>query len=148
MELLLVLRLGREQKSHWCCHSIIESFRVEKIFKIVQSINSALTSPPLNPVPQCHIYTSKYVQGQWPHHCPGQLVPNLDYPNIQPETPLEQLGAVSSCQGTATVGHGRKLSFTDGVWKFVSDCLGWIPQTLPKEWTDKYPQRCWLPALL
>ena len=96
-------------------HRII---RLEKTLKIIEStVKLTLPSLPLNHVLKCHIYTvSKYLQGWWLHHFPGQPVPMLDhplseeiFPNIQPKPPLTQLEAIFSCPITCYLGKERNM---------------------------------------
>jgi len=74
-------------------HRIIESPRVEKTSKIIQSNHPPTTNiSPLNNVPQYNIYMLLvHFQGWWLHHLPGQPLPVPDhsfskesFPNIQP----------------------------------------------------------------
>jgi len=74
---------GTHLEGHTNVHlRIIESFRLEKTLKIIESnINLTLPSPPPNHVSNRHIYTSfKYLQGWWLNHFRGQPVPMLDSP--------------------------------------------------------------------
>ncbi|PKU29473.1 protein diaphanous hypothetical protein [Limosa lapponica baueri] len=106
-----------------------ESFRLEN-FKIVKpNPNPALPSPPLNHVPQHHIYPSfKYLQGWQLHHFPGQPVPMLDnpfseeiFPNIQSKPPLAQLEAISSCPVACHLGDETDLHLTTTCFQVVAE---------------------------
>ena len=109
--------LGYQQQQHQrliqmpsqrCKHllyRIIELFRLERSFKIIEPNRKPNTaSPPLNQVPKRHIYTSlKSLQGWRLSRCPGQPVPVLGnpfgegiFPDSQSKPPLAQLEAISS----------------------------------------------------
>lgn len=103
---------------------IMESFRLERNFKIIRSncltLHVMLPSPPLNHVSEHHIYTSsKSLQGWWPNHFPGQPVPVLDkpfgeevFPNTQPKPPVVQLQAISSCPIACDLGQETDTQLT------------------------------------
>jgi len=78
-------------------YRIIESPRLEKTSKIIQSNHAPTTNISLlNHVPQCHISTAlNHLQEWWPHHLPGQPMSKADcsfgeeiVPNTQPEATL------------------------------------------------------------
>jgi len=91
-------------------HRIIETFRLEKTSKFIESNRKPNTAkmPTPNCVPKRHIYT---FQGWWLHHFPGQPVPVLYnpfrediFPNIKSTPPLVQVEAVSSQPITCYLG--------------------------------------------
>ena len=94
--------LGEEESQLLIQNRIIESFRLEKTFKIIESNHHAC---PLNHVLEYLVYVLfEYLQGWWLNHFPGQPIPMSDnplskkiFPNIQPKSPLPQLEAISSC---------------------------------------------------
>ncbi|KAK4829966.1 hypothetical protein QYF61_008097 [Mycteria americana] len=87
---------------------IIESFRLEKTFKIIESNHHHYTMS-LSTSSKCLLNTSK---GWRLNHFPGQPVPMLDnpfseekFPNIQSKPPLAQLEAISSRPITCYLGE-------------------------------------------
>ena len=57
-------------------HRIIESLRMKKTAKIIQSNHQPIPTMASDCVPQCHINTFlEQLQGLWLHHFPGQPVP-------------------------------------------------------------------------
>ena len=80
---------------------IIQSFRLEKTFKIIESNHQPC---PLDHVLKCLVYALfEYLQGWWLNHFPGQPVPMPGnpfskeiFPNIQSKPPLPPLEAISS----------------------------------------------------
>jgi len=82
-------------------HRIIESLRLEKTSKTIQSNSQPIPTMPTNHVPQFHFCPFlEHLQGWWLHHLPGQPVPMPHhscreemFPNIQPEILLSILSS-------------------------------------------------------
>lgn len=65
----------------------------------------ALPSPPINPVPRCHIHRSlKHLQGWWLHHHPGHPIPKPDNPSHEEISPNIQ----SKPQNIRSIQKGQK----------------------------------------
>ena len=95
-------------------YSCIESLRLEKTTKVIESNHQSITTCPLNCAPQCHISTFlEHLQGQWLHHLPGHPVPTPHHSsweeishNTQTEPPLLQLKGNTSLPITVTQEKG------------------------------------------
>lgn len=99
--------------------NIIEKFMLEGTFKIIVPIHP-LPSPPLNHVPEYHVYMSfRYLQGWLFHHFPVCLsVPVLDnifgeeiLPDVQSKHPLTQSENILSHPAVTWQKRPRPTSF-------------------------------------
>ena len=76
----------------------MESLRLEKTTRITKSNHQPTPTVPTKHVPQCNIYTFLNFWRQWLYYLPGHpgLMPHPSFreeifPNIQPETPKNNL---------------------------------------------------------
>ncbi|KAK4824091.1 hypothetical protein QYF61_010602 [Mycteria americana] len=100
------------------------------------TVNLTLPSPPLNHVPQHHIYTSfKYLQRWSLNHFPQQTVPMLDhhfsketFPNIQSKPPLARVEAISSHPITRYLGEETNTHLTTPSFQVVVESNKVSPQ--------------------